>query len=96
VREKEREREREERERENVCVCVCVWERERERVCVCVCMCVHARWLHIELFALPTPHLPPLLPQVLVFVVDVAGSEGRDPFDDLISVKEELDLCVDV
>ena len=29
---------------------------------------------------------------MLVFVVDVAGSEGRDAIDDLVSLKEELDL----
>ena len=27
-----------------------------------------------------------------MFVVDVAGSEGRDAIDDLVSLKQELDL----
>jgi len=30
--------------------------------------------------------------QVLVYVLDVAGSEGRDAMSDLLALKEELDL----
>jgi hypothetical protein len=30
--------------------------------------------------------------KVLVFVLDVAGSEGRDPMEDLLSLREELEL----
>ena len=30
--------------------------------------------------------------QVLVYVLDVAGSDGRDAMSDLLALKEELDL----
>ena len=67
-------------------------------VCALCCVAQHCRPIVWCLWSeWPRPYVAALLlelnaKQVLVYVLDVAGSEGRDAMSDLLALKEELDL----